>query len=1058
MCLSKMKPLMILAFAVGAMFACSATGHAVEVRQIMNEPRYSRGDENVRIVQPADTASWIWMPGHEVYGVSAYADKHVRAARAGTEPGFFFRFRNDFASDGSALRFDVTADERFVLLLDGEVIARGPQRGDVNHWYYQSYEVRGLTNGYHRLEAVCQQLLSAAPNAQLSYRGGFLLKAEDDYDVKLTTGKGKWLVAPLKGTVMTDRGSSDTLGAGNQCRVTGTGIVREEPPSRTWKEPAVIRSGIDGTRWWERQPGWMLFPADRPDQIYDVKTPGRVVNVEQDISRPFTVPAQAELDLWWDLGDYYCAYPELETSGGKGAAIIWGWAESLYDTKGKKGNRNEWTGKSFSHVLADTFVSDGRDNAVFTSPWWRCGRWCRVTVKTADSPLTIKRIAIGETRYPLVVDASFQCDDLSIGAVLGICRRTVESCMHEIMFDCPYYEQQMYAGDTRIQLQILNTLTADLRMARFAMSIFDWNRRDNGMIPMQFPSRALQESSTYTMCWIMMFGDHLLWHDDLGFLRQRMPGVRHALAGLAAYENADGLLENLPGWSFMDWVKEWAKKNPDFPTGCAPCAGHGKRAGALDNLLYLRAIQSAASVDKALGEAEHVAFWKRKEERLAKTLLDRFWSEERGLIADTVAKDSFSEHAQALGIVSGLLTGSRRDSALRALVANKDLAKVSSYFAYYLFEALAQCGRADVILDRLHCWKDFVSWGARTAFETQYSDSRSDCHAWSASPIYFLQSAVAGIRPVSPCYGRVRVEPQPGKLKWIRSVAPTPKGKVAVDLKFRDGGAYGSIVLPPGLEGDFIWQGVVRPIKPGMNEFPDPAFADVPRAALPLSYVGMQHVLGLAPDWWEKRHEAKLSELASYHGKIDLVMFGDSITHDWEGARGPGSDWGGRPLAELRKTYSVVDFGYGGDTTRNVLWRMENGELDGYEAKCVMLLVGTNNGLEDTPEDVAAGIRAILNVIARKQPKAKTILVPILLRGADANDAFRVRNERANEIIRTYVDDEHVLWCDFRGSFVNDDGTPNFRFMREDRLHLIASGYDVWAEALKPILVRIIGR
>ena len=137
---------------------------------------------------------------------------------------------------------------------------------------------------------------------------------------------------------------------------------------------------------------------------------------------------------------------------------------------------------------------------------------------------------------------------------------------------------------------------------------------------------------------------------------------------------------------------------------------------------------------------------------------------------------------------------------------------------------------------------------------------------------------------------------------------------------------------------------------------------------------------------------------------------------------------------------------------------MENGELDGYEAKCVMLLVGTNNGLEDTPEDVAAGIRAILDVIDRKQPKAKIVLVPILLRGADANDAFRVRNERANEIVRTYVDNENVFWCDFRSSLVTDDGTPNFRLMRADRLHLIAPGYDVWAEEIKPFLVRAIGR
>lgn len=114
-------------------------------------------------------------------------------------------------------------------------------------------------------------------------------------------------------------------------------------------------------------------------------------------------------------------------------------------------------------------------------------------------------------------------------------------------------------------------------------------------------------------------------------------------------------------------------------------------------------------------------------------------------------------------------------------------------------------------------WNDFIAWGGRTAFETQHIDSRSDCHAWSASPIYFLQSAIAGIRPVAPCFRRVRVAPQPGRLKRIRAKSPTPKGEVVVDLVFRDGAADGSVVLPPGLEGEFVWNGVTSPLKAGRN-------------------------------------------------------------------------------------------------------------------------------------------------------------------------------------------------------------------------------------------------
>ena len=800
-----------------ALLACAAMtwaeAAAFEVRQMMEEPRYSRGDENVRIVQEADEAEWIWMPGHEVFGVAAESDGRKDRAKKGDEPGWFFRFRNDFTSDGSTLRFDVTADERFALYLDGRMIARGPQRGMVTHWYYQSYEVSGLAAGVHRLEAVCWQLLAAAPIAQLSYRGGFLLKAAGAYDAMLTTGRGGWRVAPLVNTVMTDGGTSEAFGAGCQCRVTGTGFSREEPAPGAWRKAAVVRRGVAPDRWWERVPGWMLFPADRPDQIYETKTPGHVVNADVDLAGSFIVPADSEMDLWWDLDDYYCAYPELETSGGRGATVSWAWTESLRDGNGAKGNRNEWRGKSFSQAFVDTFVSDGRDDAFFTTPWWRCGRWCRLTLKTKDSPLVVKRVAIGESRYPLAVNASFKCDDPAVGDVLRISLRTMQMCCHEMLFDCPYYEQQMYPGDTRIQLQILNALTSDPRMARFAMSVYDWGSRDNGFVAMNFPSRGLQESCTYTMCWIMMLGDHLMWRDDLGFLRERMPGVRHALMGLAAFENKDGLLENLPGWSFMDWVRG----SQEFDIGVAPCGAPGQGVSSLNNLQYLLALQSAAAVDEAIGETGFAAIWSQRARRVSDAVLGRVWDDVSGMLADDTAKSRFSEHAQAMGVLAGVLSGDRRTSALKAMFVRRDLARVSSYFAYYLFEALAQCGRADAVLDRLRYWNDFVSWGARTAFETQYADSRSDCHAWSASPIYFLQSAVAGVRPAAQCFRRVRVAPQPGRLRWIQATSQTPKGPVVVDLAFRDGGVRGTVSLPSNLDGDFVWDGLMQPLKPGRN-------------------------------------------------------------------------------------------------------------------------------------------------------------------------------------------------------------------------------------------------
>ena len=782
-----------------------------DVRQIMRPERLEAGSTNIRPLQPIDEASWIWTDGETLWGERAMAPD-AWANEVPPPCSEFHRFRRAFESDGSPLVLDVSADERFVLILDGRPIARGPHRGLVSHWYYQTYEISDLTPGRHLLEAVCWQIGTHAPLAQLSWRGGFILKAEGIYDARLTTGKVEWETGRLRNTRMTDRGTSAAYGVGSQCEIDGTSFVGEQPAA--WRPAKVVRRPIVKNPYGGRRNGWMLFPTERPDQTHDRETPGRVVNVAADLTRPFTVPAGTALDLWWDLGDYYSAYPELTVSGGKGATIRWGWTESLRDGKGRKGDRDAWKGKSFSRTFTDTFRPDGRDGAFFTAPWWRCGRWCRLEIETGDEPLVVSRIELAESRYPLSVDFGFASDDPSLDAVVAICRRAVENCAHEMLFDCPYYEQQMYPGDSRIQMQILNVLSRDDRLTRFGMSAFDFDRRANGMVAMNFPTRGTQESPTYTMCWILMFRDYLRWHDDASFLRARMPGVRNALMNFALYEDADGLLRNLPGWCYMDWVRDWSREDE---SGVAPGCHYGEDTGSLTSLLYLNALKAAAEVDEALGEPRFAAQWREKADRLGASLVRLFWDESRGAMADTREHDVFSEHAQCLSILGGILPPDREARAFAALVSGRGLSAVSSYFAYYLFETYAKGGRTDLILKRFDFWRDYLAHGAKTAFETQNIEARSDCHAWSASPIYFLATAFAGVEPAEPFFRSVRIAPRPAGLRRIRTTVPSPKGVIAVDLDFAADAGTGSIALPEGLSGTYEFGGMKRVLKSGMN-------------------------------------------------------------------------------------------------------------------------------------------------------------------------------------------------------------------------------------------------
>ena len=224
-----------------------------------------------------------------------------------------------------------------------------------------------------------------------------------------------------------------------------------------------------------------------------------------------------------------------------------------------------------------------------------------------------------------------------------------------------------------------------------------------------------------------------------------------------------------------------------------------------------------------------------------------------------------------------------------------------------------------------------------------------------------------------------------------------------------------------------------------------------PVALIPTTRIMEDHATR-GREWWLLRLLEKRNEIAASGGAFDVVLFGDSITHRWESI-------GAASLAELRKTYSVLNLGYGGDRTENLIWRGENGELDGYKAKCVMLMVGTNNSghRNDKPEDIAAGIRRLLDLIAKKQPQSKVLLLPIFPRGANAKDARRINNDKVNAIIKGFADGEKVVWVDFNAKFLDEKGDT--RWVMPDLLHPNADGYrEIWLPSVLPYLKEACGK
>lgn len=200
--------------------------------------------------------------------------------------------------------------------------------------------------------------------------------------------------------------------------------------------------------------------------------------------------------------------------------------------------------------------------------------------------------------------------------------------------------------------------------------------------------------------------------------------------------------------------------------------------------------------------------------------------------------------------------------------------------------------------------------------------------------------------------------------------------------------------------------------------------------------------------WWMDRHESMNARVKQ--GNVDLILIGDSITHGWEKAgKGVWDEFYGKRNA--------VNLGIGGDRTQHVLWRLDNGNIEGISPKLAVLMIGTNNSGDNTPEEIAAGVKAIVEKLRTKLPQTKVLILAIFPRGANMDDPRRQVNMKANEIIAKLADGDMVRYLDFGAKFLNADGTLSKEVM-PDLLHLNEKSYRTWAESIEPIVAEVVGQ
>ncbi len=205
------------------------------------------------------------------------------------------------------------------------------------------------------------------------------------------------------------------------------------------------------------------------------------------------------------------------------------------------------------------------------------------------------------------------------------------------------------------------------------------------------------------------------------------------------------------------------------------------------------------------------------------------------------------------------------------------------------------------------------------------------------------------------------------------------------------------------------------------------------------------------PRWhgprWMERHESMNARVKE--GNVDLLMIGDSITHWWETA-------GRKVWDKYYGDRNAVNLGISGDRTQHVLWRLDNGNIEGISPKLAVLMIGTNNHMIGTPEKTAEDIEAIVRVLRTKLPEMKVLVLAIFPRGSNDTDGARQVNMKVNKLIAKLADGRMVHFLNINDAFLTSDRRITDDIM-PDRTHPSEKGYAIWAKAMEPLVAKLMG-
>jgi alpha-L-rhamnosidase len=435
-----------------------------------------------------------------------------------------------------------------------------------------------------------------------------------------------------------------------------------------------------------------------------------------------------------------------------------------------------------------------------------------------NKPLKIRRIAVRQVHTAFESEGSFTCSDERLNQIWEVGRNTQLNCSFDAFVDCPWREQAMWWGDSRVQAQVTAYAFGDCSLLERGIRLIAQSQAADGSLhshaPADIPRHRLPD---FMMTWVGTLWDHYELTGRTDLLKESTDTMRRLFEFLASHESTDGLIGSFDGyWMFLDWAQIF---KGDY--------------SAPFNLMYLQSLRWAAEIFTLLGDSksagQYAAKGKRLESAMEKFFLDtksKVWRDGFDAAAGKPV-EQVSQHTNTLAILLGLKPETHGDLAREVLLksAKSKRTKIitaSPFFYAYVLQAMAGQGLLEEVMELIgDKWGTFLDMGSTTFHEMWNVTTESRCHAWSSSPVYHLMQIVLGVRPVTPGWTKLRIAPFPGKLEFARGVVPTPRGLLRVEWeKSGEDQLAVRLDVPEGLEVEFVSpDGRVREVEAGANEF-----------------------------------------------------------------------------------------------------------------------------------------------------------------------------------------------------------------------------------------------